>query len=350
MGISVDPIAACFLLVIGGSSLLYLYRRKKHPSFYPQVAGSALLLPVYNSWRVRYAFLPSFLHGFALTCIACAMLDPFLWFSSSSIWQPLSRSGRAFYLLIDQSGSMQTPASSSFSSPESSSEPVSKLTQVKAIASHLVDSHPTDLIGIMAFARTPHLLVPLTLQHQYMKRILNALQGIRNPEEEGTALGYALFSAARLLVQSREGNHGQTPSPYHIQEAAVIAITDGLQAPHPLDRFHFLRSMGIEEAAEYAKEKAIRFYIVNLDPFLETEEALSHRLHLQEAAELTGGALYLNEKEALLGLDQALRRMAPTDITSPSLPLSLASLFLGGGMSVLLLSVLLDHTLFRRTP
>lgn len=254
--------------------------------------------------RVKLAFMPKYLYLMALICFLLALVDPHFEFSQKNLTQKspehpitVSVEGLAIYLVLDRSGSMNQKVFSKSRDGKNISIP--KIDLLKQFTEKFIREHSNDLIGIISFARVPRILVPLTLDQSILLHELEKIKVVTDPNEDGTALGYAIFKAANLIAATRhfaeelnsQGNHQ-----YDIQKGVIIAITDGMQDPSHLDEGNRLRTMGLDEAAEYVKKQDIRLYIVNIDPIFSTEEFAPHRRQLQSITQLTGGQFYLADE------------------------------------------------------
>lgn len=294
--------------------------------FYPDVSPFKTLKNV----RLPFLRLPYTLLLIALAALLLAWWNPPLAAKSPvSKWKkelpPLPSEGMAFYLLLDRSGSMQQPLPLSF--PQ-----VRKIDLLKQSTSRLigntsiapqdldqepaVDSFASDLIGIIGFARSAQVLSPLTLDRARLQEVLSQFHVVQNEDEDGTGIGYAIFKAVQLIAATKELSAKETqgtaqhykPQQYDIQNAFLIILTDGFQDPNPLDQGKWLRTMGLEEAAGYAKAEGVKIYIINMEPSLEKEQFAPHRRLLESITQMTGGQFFLLSKANTLdALYQTIR-------------------------------------------
>ncbi|MFI0348267.1 MAG: VWA domain-containing protein [Chthoniobacterales bacterium] len=97
-------------------------------------------------------------------------------------------SGIDIMIALDVSGSMTTR------DYVIGGQAASRLEAVKRVTEEFINARPNDRIGIIAFARRPYLVSPITLDHDWLIQNLNRVEiGIT---EDGTAIGSALVSAA----------------------------------------------------------------------------------------------------------------------------------------------------------
>jgi Ca-activated chloride channel family protein len=327
------------------------------------------------SWRVRFAALPQWLNRSALALFLLAFIDPHLQIAKSNQTpsdQHISSEGIAIYLVLDQSGSMKKKTTGII---DGKTVTLSKIDLLKEKTEQFIKGdpqsgqkgRPNDLIGLVTFARSAKILSPLTLDHAYILKQLAKLNVVQDRNQDGTGIGYAIFKTANLISATRYYSSELSKAgnvDYDIKSAVMIVVTDGLQDPNPLDKGNRLRNIGLKEAAEYAKEKNIRVYIINIEPRFETAEFAPHRRLMQQVAELTGGKFYLkssnNLPEIYAEIDALEKSTLPDtgdkqDIPKDKQPylyrrVSFYPYLIALGMLLLLLSVALDTTLLKRVP
>lgn len=277
----------------------------KAPSF---LYSNLNALQTKPSWRVSLVKLIPILEYVTLGLFLAAFLDPRLQLKKES---PISTEGIAIYLVVDRSGSMEEK--SSVSSTRLAANVPSKIELVKQITQKFVfgdaalglAGRPNDLIGLVAFARKAQVLVPLTLDHAAITKALSQLEVVHNKTEDGTTIGYAILKTVNIIEETRQDLNGlaaQGQPPYEMRSASIILLTDGFQEPNPLDQGKRLRTIGIMEAVQYAKEKNVRVYFINVEPAFSRAEFEPHRHLFQRAAEATGGKFFLLSSG--LGLDK----------------------------------------------
>jgi Ca-activated chloride channel family protein len=326
-----------------------------------------------SGWRTRFAFLPRLLEFLTLALFLLAFIDPHFQISRGpSGDQHTPREGIAIYLVLDQSGSM---AEKIMANVDGKTMMIPKIELLKQLTAKFVkgdpsihlDGRPNDLIGLISFARGAQTLSPLTLDHISILKQLSTLNIIGKKSQDGTAIGYAIFKTVNLIAATRhyaqEISGGNHPS-YDIKNSIMILVTDGLQDPNPLDTGNRLRQMSLLEAAEYAKEKGVRVYIVNIEPGISNGEFSPHRRLFKRIAELTGGKFYMMGGETNLGkvyedIDQLEKSTLPAiqlgKISKDKQPelfqrVSFYPYLIALGMCTLLLSIVLNASILRRVP
>jgi len=367
--VAIDETAAAVLLA--ALLLTALIKLCLFPlSLSPSLAFSRLTDLKFFSWRSRLASFPLKLHFAALTSLMIAFIDPHLLFPAPSgfsaqkgTMQEIPTEGIALYLLLDQSGSMAQSVEAKVGNEVKRLIP--KIDLLKQVTQQFILSHPSDLIGLVSFARVPRVLVPLTLDQETLLKALETVQVVKSQDEEGTALGYALYKTGNILAATRHfANDVQQEmhTPYTIKSAVMIAVTDGFQDPSRLDQGHRLRTMELDDAASYLKDQDIRLYVVNLDPALSTAQYAPERRQLQTITAETGGEFYLvSDTQALQDIYKTIDHLEKGTISQETqkpekkiMPaytrLSLYPFFILIGVVCLFLSSILDVIMFRIIP
>lgn len=292
-------------------------------------------LPPSSSVRLKVSFLPNFLWFLTAVFLVLSLFD----FKRApkddlAIVNPPSNEGQAIYLVLDQSGSMEG----------------AKLSTLKQVAETFIRSRPADLLGVVAFARTANVLSPLTLDHTLVLQALKNLQAVRAPEQNGTAIGYAIYKTASLIAATRQFMQGQ----YNLKGAVMVLVSDGLQDPNSLDNDNPLRNQDIPEAAAFAKEQNVHLYMINIDPSISLDQYTAHRNQMRKAAESTGGQFFLADTSNMLAeVFKDINNLEKTALPPPPIKPpgeSTAPLFIVLAVISLFGAVLLQSTLLRRLP
>lgn len=201
-----------------------------------------------RSLRQRLGFLSVAFRVLALALLALALARP---------QQGLERvreisKGIAIEMVLDRSGSMAAEM-------EYAGERLNRLEVVKRVFSKFVlgddrdlPGRPTDLIGMVAFARFADTLCPLTLAHGALPRFLENVQLVKRQSEDGTAIGDGIALAAARLKTAEEALRRQTgerAADYTIKSKIVILLTDGANNAgkrSPLDAARLAADWGIK--------------------------------------------------------------------------------------------------------
>jgi Ca-activated chloride channel family protein len=272
------------------AGLAYLLNRVVSQAPTPVVHYSDLKDVQQSNWKVRLSRWTKPLFFTALAFFLAALANPHFYIQkeASAIINPQRNptEGIAIYLALDQSGSMS----------EKINRTQTKIDLVKTVSSEFVKQRPDDLIGLIFFARTAQVTAPLTLDHQAILNELAKFHNVNNQEDDGTAIGYAIFKAANLIAATKHYANdliGKGQAAYDIKNSILVVVTDGLQDPSLLDEGNRLRFMSLEEAAGFAKEQGVKVYLINVDPQFNSAQYEPHRKLMKRITELTGGRFYL---------------------------------------------------------
>lgn len=325
--------------------LVYLLWKPLPKHLYPSLGFSRLVQE--SSLRRRFVFLPFWLKSLALFMWAVAWLDPHQMLPREPFSEkapPASQSGMALYLLVDQSGSMGGPFAQS------------SLTKWEAVQHALVpfiQKHPQDLIGLISFARTPHLLSPLTLDHPFLLQRLQQLSPVENPEENGTAIGYALYKAVHLIKTMQQALKNSPSPAYHLtEEPRILLITDGFQDPNYLDYGNALRTLELEEIQPLLIQENTHLDILLL--YTPSKEFALQKKYLEEMSKKTGGQFSVmksvHELESFLQRWQGLSQEFSSPLSPPPKRYSLFPIFLLIGLFFYIFAICLETLYLRKVP
>jgi Ca-activated chloride channel family protein len=187
-------------------------------------------------------------------------------------------SGVDIMLAVDVSGSMQAR---DMLGPEGAT---SRLDAAKDVVGRFVRDRTNDRIGLVAFAGEPHLMSPLTLDHDW---VLQRLEGL-DPAmaADGTAIGSAIASGVRRLDAQ------------DAKSKIVVLLTDGQNNAGKI---------APAAAAEAARALGVKVYTIGVGSTGEAlvpvtdergrEQLVKARVDVDEAsmkrvADITGGTFY----------------------------------------------------------
>ncbi len=277
----------------------------------------------------------------------------------------LPRSGIAIYFLLDESGSMSEKVQTVDDHGRRIEIPkieLAKQSILEFVNGGLnLPGRRDDLVGLMAFARVPEVLSPLTLNRQEIASKLKGVQPIQEDDRNGTAIGYAIFKAVNIIVATKyfaERQEEAHKGVYTIANQAIIIITDGLQSPHPDDKQNPFRFMPPDEAIKYAIDNGVRVFYVGIDPVLAKSDYADDISKMKKAMQGTGGELFLASAHApiediLSQIDKMEKSELPKELLVSKKPVrevSLVALFITLAMCALGGGVLLETVLARRAP
>lgn len=305
------------LIALTAVCLWVFFQRIRRRQTKPAVSFSEVdaLKGMEGSWKTRYHELPFWLLSGSFFLFLLAFTNPVIKYQQIKQENPSEQKsvppieGAAIYLLLDQSGSMAEQVVKE-ASPNDVSFPT-KIQELRSVTKLFIEGDPTiglqgrpnDLIGIVAFARVPQVLSPLTLDKRTLLQALDKLDVVKDHVLDGTAMGYAIYKTANIIAATKQFANQLPPdqqAAYHIRDAIIILVTDGFPSPNPEDKGQRLRNIGVEEAAQYAKKEGIHLYVITVDPTINEEELAPQRRLMERITGLTGGKYYpLDDMEKL---------------------------------------------------
>ncbi len=243
----------------------------------------ALAKKISGRTRTRAGAWMFFLRLLALAALIVALARPQLGKGHSEI----ESSGIDIILAVDVSGSMRAL---DFATKD---DLTNRLDIVKRTIAHFIEQRPNDRIGMIAFAKEPFLVSPLTLNHDWLLKLVDNLK-IGRIDESATAIGPAIGMASNrlrdlpaksrvvILLTDGEDTVNQIP-PVAAAEAAkafgikFYTIAAGSVGNVPMPR--------LNQNGDYLRDRSGRI-VYDLMPS-RVDEAM-----LQEVADVTGGKFY----------------------------------------------------------
>ncbi|MHB8668604.1 MAG: vWA domain-containing protein [Burkholderiales bacterium] len=143
--------------------------------------------------------------------------------------------GRSIMLAVDLSGSMQTP------DMRSGGRAISRLAAVKQVAGDFISHRAGDRLGLILFGTEAYLQVPLTLDRDTVRTLLDEAQiGLAGTQ---TAIGDAIGLAIKRLRHEP------------VKNRVLILLTDGASNAGNVDPL---------TAADLAAEEGVRIYTIGV--------------------------------------------------------------------------------------
>jgi Ca-activated chloride channel family protein len=245
-----DPFLLLLLLAV--PVLLYFLLRDRRQSGAIRFSSVAPVLSVKPSLRLRLASLPLYLRSAAVVLLIFSLARP------QRGREPIKKTGEgvAIEMVVDRSGSMRT-------NMDYRGEEQSRFEVVKEVFEDFVsgdgkelDGRENDLIGVVAFARYPDTISPLTLAHDTVLGLLEDIDIVRQSSMDGTAIGEAVsLAAARLKTAEDELQGAEKDSKYRIKSKLIILLTDGENNAGERTP---------EQATELAREWGIKIYTIGI--------------------------------------------------------------------------------------
>lgn len=346
-----NPLVLFGLLVIP-MVVMFWWRRSRTALEFSDLS----LFPAGDSLRCRLAHLPRLVRLLALALIIIALARP-----QAGVEKIEETSqGVAIEMVVDRSGSMGAEM-------EFDGQAMTRLDVVKQVFAEFVNGNsqdlkgrPSDLIGMITFARYADTVCPLTLAHGALAGFLDTIHLVpQESPENRTAVGDAIALAAARLKTAEETLARQTKDDvkaYQIKSKIIILLTDGQSnagrhAP--------------EEAAALAKQWGIKIYTIGVggDDVVKVQTLFGTRMirtgegvdrkTLAALAESTGGVFRMAEDaEALRAVYQEIDRLEKSEVESVRYVdyKEYFGVFAWASLALLVLEIFLGCTVFRRLP
>ncbi len=241
---------------------------------------------------------------------------------------PVEGEGIDIALVVDVSGSMKA---------EDLAPGRTRLDVVKQVVKEFVRGRVGDRMGLVAFARYPVMACPFTLDAETVAAFVDRLEIVSLRDEDGTAIGAGLAQAVRRLKRSDAASK------------VVVLLTDGVNN---------VDDVTPEEATRLAAALGIRVYTIMAGHdrglrsiFRGTEEADMRAL--VDIARATGGRFYrAQDAAALAGIYRDIDQLETSTFEEARFesfedrfrPFAL------GGLTLLILASIADHSVLRRLP
>ena len=251
----------------------------------------------------------------------------------------ITANGIDIVLALDVSGSMQALDFLI------DNQRVNRIEVVKSVVSRFIDQRPNDRIGLIAFAGSPYLVSPVTLDHDWLQQNLERVS--IGQSDDGTAIGSAIAASVNRL----RGTHAKSK--------VVVLLTDGVNNAGKLAAL---------AAAEAAKALGIRIYTIGVGvrgkaPIPVRDEAGNQHIimakvdvdekTLQTIADETGGKFNrATDTDSLKKIYEQINQLETTAQTVQKFEHydELFSWALVPALALLGFTTLLQHTRYRRLP
>ena len=321
-----NPHFLWLLLVVPGVGVWAWWRVRNEEGLRYSDVGPVRGVP--GSWAVRLRGLPTVLRMGALALGIVALARP----QVHDVIRTKTAEGIDIMLALDTSSSMQAE----------DFRPT-RFRAARTVASTFVEGRVSDRVGLVVFAAEAFTQVPLTLDYDFLQRMLERVQiGV---VEDGTAVGTALATAVNRLKDTGADSK------------VVILLTDGRNNRGEIDP---------ATAAEIASTMDVRVYAIGVGASDEAADVSERRLEtrqpgaggvdeqmLRTVASTTGGRYFsASSKEALGRIYDEIDAMEKTEVDERVYtdkeewyPWVLLPAF-----ALVLLDVWLSTTLFRRFP
>jgi Ca-activated chloride channel homolog len=315
--------------------LVILWRGRRGPVAAVEYSDITLAKDIARRTRSRIGWIAWLLPIIAAACMIVGLARPQRTHSRTEV----TVNGIDIVLGLDVSGSMQALDF------RVDNYRVNRIAVVKSVVARFIDERPNDRIGLIAFAGSPYLVSPLTLDHDWLLQNLERINvGIG---DDGTAIGSAIAAAV---------NHLRTTA---AKSKVVILLTDGVNNTgkiSPLAAAEAARALGVKvytigvgvrgKAPIPVRDEAGKIHVLTMT--VDVDEKT-----LQAVANETGGRFYrATDTDSLQKIYEQINRYETSAQSVQKLE-HVEELYrwaLFPALGFLGLSVLLQHTRFRRLP
>ena len=335
-----NPYALLLLLLM---PLLYFLRwRWQRPAAiaYSSIQELAALPP---SWMTRLRRALPVLRAVVLSLCVLALARPQWGVEATKV----QSQGIAIDMVVDVSRSMEAAERQPDGRQSSRLEIVKQAFHAFVQGHHGLPGRHGDLIGMVTFARYTDSVCPLTLDHDLLLALLDQIDIVILPEENGTAIGEAIALGVERLRQSIATSR------------VMILLTDGSNNAgdtEPLQAAQIAKALGVKIytiGAVTASATAVPGQAGDSQTGRQSLPGLMDELTLMEIARVTGGRYFqATDGAALQAVYSEIDRLEKTPILAEHyqryverfpLPVLLA---LGG----VLLEIVLVNTCLRTLP
>jgi Ca-activated chloride channel homolog len=335
-----SPYALLLLLFV--PILLYVCQRQRSSVAvrYSSIADLAVLSP---SLATRLRWVLPVLRALALVLCILALARPQRGIEAIKI----SSEGIAILMAVDISGSMAALDLQVDGRQSSRLDVVKQTLRSFVEGGKNLSGREGDLIGMVTFARYPDSLCPLTLDHDTLLALLDQVDIVSVPEEDGTAIGEAIALGVERLKDSTATSR------------IMIVLTDGVNnagETEPLQAAQIAKAFGIKIYTIGAGTRGVAMIPVrspNGQMVLQRMPVDIDERMLTEVAMLTGGQYFRATDGATLQAIYAEidRLEKTTNVTEYYQQYAeLFPLLLLPGLGCLVLEMVLVNTRFRTIP
>jgi Ca-activated chloride channel family protein len=315
--------------------LIVLWRGRRGPVAALEYSDISLVREVARRTRSRIGWIAWLLPIAAAALMIVGLARPQRTHSRTEV----TVNGIDIVLGLDVSGSMQALDFSV------ENHRVNRIAVVKSVVARFIDERPNDRIGLVAFAGSPYVVSPLTLDHDWLLQNLDRINvGLG---DDGTAIGSAIAAAV---------NHLRTTA---AKSKVVILLTDGVSNSgkiSPLAAAEAARALGVKvytigvgvrgKAPIPVRNEAGKVQVIwaNVDVDEKTLQAVAHE---------TGGLFYrATDTDSLQKIYEQINRYERSAQTVQKFE-HVEELYrwaLFPSLGLLGLALLLQQTFFRRLP
>lgn len=318
-----------YLLLLLPLVLFWYWRQNRKRSAAITYSNVGIFEELGTTLKERLRHLPIILRLIGLGLLIIALARP----QSFSAGENVYTEGIDVAMLLDISGSMLAE----------DLKP-NRLEAAKNVIDEFVSGRTTDKIGLVVFAGESFTQCPLTIDYPVLRGLLKDIKsGII---EDGTAIGTAIANGVNRLKDSEA------------KSKVIILLTDGVNNSGEIDPI---------TAAQIAKKFGIRIYTVGVGsegeapypfqtPFGKRYQMVPVEIDentLNTVAETTGGKYFrATDNKKLEQIYEIIDKLEKTrvEITSYRKAKELFYGWMGAGLFIILLELILSKTYLRKLP
>jgi len=315
--------------------LVMLWRGRRGPVAAVEYSDISLARDVARHTRSRIGWLVGLLPILAAALMIVGLARPQRTHSRTEV----TVNGIDIVLGLDVSGSMQALDFSV------GNQRINRIAVVKAVVAQFIDERPNDRIGLIAFAASPYIVSPLTLDHDWLLQNLERVNvGIG---DDGTAIGSAIAAGV---------NHLRTTA---AKSKVVILLTDGVnnsgkisplaaaEAARGLGEKVYTIGVGVRGKAPIpVRDEKGKIHVVTM--IVDVDEKT-----LQAVANETGGRFYrATDTDSLEKIYTDIDKMEKSTVSVKKYQQyrDLFPVCLMAGAGILLAKLLLSQTIWKKLP
>jgi Ca-activated chloride channel family protein len=314
------------LLLLLAPAALAVYRYRRARAAASLFTAESIARAAGATWRTRLRRVPGALRFVAIALIAVAIARPQAGFGEIRT----SAEGVAIMMVLDRSSSMNAEMPTP-DGPRSRFDVAQRAFQrfVTGEEGTPLEGRPHDLLGLIAFARYPETIAPLSGAQDAVAQLADTVETARRRAEDGTAIGDAVALAAARLHEAEKdliarraeaGDDDGAPlaSDFTLKSKVIILLTDGENNAGEADP---------RAAARLAAEWGVTIYAIGVsgDRVVRLPGGIQRRLAgtrvdeqvLSDIAEITGGFYRpVEDASALEAVYEEIDRLEKTEITT----------------------------------
>ena len=318
-------------------------------------SSSLLIVARSQPTRNRFGALPLHLRWISLALLIFALARP----QFGNGYHDSEASGIDIVLAVDLSSSMlaldMEPVDLVEKRYRNGDKQTTRLDAVKEVITEFVKSRPNDRIGIVAFARYPYMVSPLSLNHEWLTSQVERLEiGLI---EDKTNIGGAITMAANRLNET-----------VGAKSKILILLTDGDQTAGNIDPTLAADAAAALDIKIYTIAAGTKGRVYTLFPgrngrglqlnrrgypFMDVVQSGYNEDALKEIAKTTGGRFFkAGNKEQLASTYEEIDKMEKTDVEI-TFRTNFNDMYFWPaviGLCLLLLEQLLANTRYRTLP